>query len=65
MLFASILYQIYVLLTKLEYACDFLVEHNLQVEIIFPMKQGGTKLEYACKVWDGCFERDISKLEQV
>jgi hypothetical protein len=23
------------------YACDVLVEHNLQVEIIFPMKQGG------------------------
>jgi hypothetical protein len=26
---------------KLEYACDVLVEHNLQVEIIFPLKQGG------------------------
>ena len=28
--------------TKLEYACDILVEHNLQVEIIFPLKQCGT-----------------------
>jgi hypothetical protein len=27
--------------TKLEYACDILVEHNLQVEIIFPLKQCG------------------------
>ena len=52
-------------MTTLEYACNVLVEHNLQVEIIFPLKQGGTKLEYACKVWDGCFEREISKLEKV
>ena len=51
--------------TKLEYACDVVVEHNLQVEIIFPVKQGGTKLEYACKVWDGCFKREISILEKV
>ena len=28
-------------MTKLEYACEVLVEHNLQVEITFPMKQGG------------------------
>jgi hypothetical protein len=28
-------------MTKLEYACEVLVEHNLQVEILFPMKQGG------------------------
>ena len=27
--------------TKLEYACDNLVEHNLQVEILFPLKQCG------------------------
>ena len=27
--------------TKLEYDCDVLVEHNLQVEILFPLKQGG------------------------
>ena len=52
-------------MTTLEYACNVLVEHNLQVEIIFPLKQGGTKLEYACKDWDGCFEREISKLEMV
>ena len=51
--------------TKLEYACDILVEHNLPVDIIFPLKQDGTKLEYYCKVWDGCFEREISKLEKV
>jgi hypothetical protein len=25
----------------------------------------GKKLEYACKVWDGSFEREISKLEMV
>ena len=22
-------------------------------------------LEYACEVWDGCFERDIEKLEKI
>jgi hypothetical protein len=27
--------------TNLEYGCDVLVEHNLQVEIILSMKQGG------------------------
>jgi hypothetical protein len=27
--------------TKQEYASDVLVEHNFQVEIIFPLKQGG------------------------
>ena len=54
-----------VIRTKLEYACDVLVEHNLQVEIMFPLKQGRTKLEYACKVWDGCFEREITKLKKV
>ena len=27
--------------TKLEYACEVLVEHNLQVEILFPIKQDG------------------------
>jgi hypothetical protein len=26
---------------NLEYACEVLVEHNLQVEILFPIKQGG------------------------
>jgi hypothetical protein len=25
----------------------------------------GTKLEYVCDVWDGSFEREISKLEMV
>jgi hypothetical protein len=28
-------------MTTLEYACEVLVEHNLQVEILFHMKQGG------------------------
>ena len=27
--------------TKLEYACDVLVEHNIQVEILFALKQCG------------------------
>ena len=27
--------------TKLEYACEVLVEHTLQVGILFPIKQGG------------------------
>jgi hypothetical protein len=22
-------------------------------------------LEYACEVWDGCYERDIEKLEKI
>jgi hypothetical protein len=29
------------ILPKLEYACDILVEHNVQVEILFPLKQCG------------------------
>ena len=37
----SIKYMSYFHKDKLEYACDVLVDHNLQVEIIFPMKQGG------------------------
>ena len=50
---------------KIRICLRFFGRTQFAVEIIFPMKQGGTKLEYACKVWDGCFERDISKLEKV
>jgi hypothetical protein len=36
--------------TTLEYACDVLVEHNLQVEILFPLKQGGNICRLGVKI---------------
>jgi hypothetical protein len=32
---------------------------NINLAFIRPV------LEYACEVWDGCYERDIEKLEKI
>jgi hypothetical protein len=33
--------------------------------IVFGLTRPGPALEYACEVSDGCFEREVAKLEKV
>jgi hypothetical protein len=46
-------------LRKLKFTLSKQTLSNLNLTFIRPT------LEYACEVWDGCFEREVAKLEKV
>ena len=46
-------------LRKLKFTLSKQILSNIYLTLIRP------KLEYACEVWDGCFEREVAKLEKV
>ena len=45
-------------LRKLKFTLSKQALSNIYLTFIRPV------LEYACEVWDGCYERDIEKLEK-
>ena len=46
-------------LRKLQFTLSKQSLSNIDITFIRPT------LEYACEVWDGCFEREVAKLEKV
>jgi hypothetical protein len=46
-------------LRKLKFTLSKQALWNIYLTFIRPV------LEYACEVWDGCYERDIEKLEKI
>ena len=46
-------------LRKLKFTWSKQALSNIYLTFIRPV------LEYACEVWDGCYERDIEKLEKI
>ena len=54
----SALKQVYVL-RKLKFTLSKKGLSDIYITFIRPF------LEYACELWDGCFERDIEKLEKI
>ena len=51
--------QVYNVLRKLKFTLSNQTLSNIYLTFIKPT------LEYACEVWDGCFEREVAKLEKV